>query len=53
MTLNFFQQVSMRFHGALAPLEPQIYFVARPVWTENVLLVSGRLVIVVFWQPKF
>ena len=35
----------MRFHSALATLEPQKYFVARTVWTESILLVIWRLVI--------
>ena len=34
----------MRFHRGMATLEPQKYVIARTVWTENILLVSGRLV---------
>ena len=34
----------MRFHSAMATLEPQKYVIARTVGTENILLVSGRLV---------
>ena len=34
----------MRFHSAMATLEPQKYVIARTFWTENMLLVSGRLV---------
>ena len=37
----------MRFHSAMAPLEPQKYAIARTVGTENILLVSGRLVIII------
>ena len=33
----------MRFHGAMATLEPQKY-VVRTGWEENIILVSGRLV---------
>ena len=36
---------SMRFHSAMAHLESQKYVIARTVWTENILLVSGRLVL--------
>ena len=35
----------MRFHSAMATLEPQKYVLAITVWTENILLVSRRLVI--------
>ena len=34
----------MRFHSAMATLEPQKYAIAGTVGTENILLVSGRLV---------
>ena len=33
----------MRFHSAIATLEPQKYVIARTVGTESILLVSGRL----------
>ena len=36
---------SMRFHSAMATLEPQKYVIAGTVGTENILLVSGRLVL--------
>ena len=35
----------MRFHSAMATLEPQKYVTAGTVGTENILLFSGRLVI--------
>ena len=35
----------MRFHSAMATLEPQKYVLAITVWTKNILLVSRRLVI--------
>ena len=35
----------MRFQSAKATLEPQKYVTDRTVWTENILLVSGRLVL--------
>ena len=41
---NLFHQTSMRFHSAMATFEPQKYVIARTVGTENILLVSGRLV---------
>ena len=41
---TFFHQTSMHFHSAVATLEPQKYVFARTVGTENILLVSGRLV---------
>ena len=34
----------MRFHSAMATVEPQKNVIARKVGTENILLVSGRLV---------
>ena len=34
-----------RFHSAMATLEPQ-NVIAETVWTENIVLVSRRLVIV-------
>ena len=34
----------MRFDSAVATLEPQKYVIAGTVGTENILLVSGRLV---------
>ena len=34
----------MRFHSAMATLEPQKYVIAGTVGTENILLVNGRLV---------
>ena len=34
----------MRFHSAMASLETQMYVIAGTVRTENILLVSGRLV---------
>ena len=34
----------MHLHNTLATLEPQNYVVARTAWTENMLLLSGRLV---------
>ena len=34
----------MRFHSAMATPGPQKYVIARTFWTENILLVSGRLV---------
>ena len=34
----------MRFHSAIATLEPQKYVIAGTVGTENILLVSGGLV---------
>ena len=43
---TFFHQTSMRFHSAMATLEPQNYVIAVIVGTENILLVSGRLVII-------
>ena len=41
---TFFHQTSMRFHSAIATLEPQKYVITSTVGTENILLVSGRLV---------
>ena len=41
---TFFHQTSMPFHSAMATLEPQKYVIAGTVGTENILLVSGRLV---------
>ena len=41
---TFFNKTSMRFDSAMATLDPQKYVIARTVWTENILLVSGRLV---------
>ena len=35
----------MRFHSAMATLEPQKYVIAGTVGTEIILLVSGRLVL--------
>ena len=43
---TFFHQTSMRFHSAMATLEPQKYVIAGTVGTENILLVSGRLVLI-------
>ena len=34
---TFFHQTSMRFHTAMATLEPQKYVIARTVGTENIL----------------
>ena len=34
----------MHFHSAMATLDPQNFVVARRIRTENILLVSGRLV---------
>ena len=34
----------MRFHSTMATLEPQKYVIAGTVGTEDILLVSGRLV---------
>ena len=34
----------MRFHRAMATLEPQKYVIAGTVGTENIPLISGRLV---------
>ena len=42
----------MRFHSAMATLEPQKYVIAGTVGTENFLLVSGRLVMVQFENVK-
>ena len=44
---TFFHQTSMRFHSSMATLEPQKYVIAGTVGTGNILLVSGRLVIIV------
>ena len=41
---TFFHQTSKRFHSVMATLESQKYVIAWTVWTENILLVSGRLV---------
>ena len=41
---TFFHQTSLRFHSAMATHEPQKYVIAATVGTENILLVSGRLV---------
>ena len=41
---KLFLKTSMRFHSALVTIEPQHYVVVRTSWTENILLVSGRLV---------
>ena len=43
----------MRFHKAMATLEPQKYVIARTVWTENILVVSGRLVFRENWFIHF
>ena len=40
----------MRFRSAMTTLEPQKYVIARTVWTENILLVSGRLVFFFFFK---
>ena len=45
---NLFHQTSMRFHSAMATLESQKYVIARTVWTENIPLVSGHLVHILF-----
>ena len=34
----------MGIHSAIATLEPQKYVISRTFWTENILLVRGRLV---------
>ena len=39
---------SMRFHSAMATLESQKYVIARTGRTENILLVSGRLVFILY-----
>ena len=44
---TFFHQTSMRFHSAMATVEPQKYVIAGTVGTENILLVSWRLVKIV------
>ena len=41
---NFFHQTNVRFHSEMATLEPQNDVIARTVRTENILLVSGRLI---------
>ena len=46
--VKIFHQTSVRFHSAMATLEPQKYVVARTVWTWNIVLVSGRLVLQLF-----
>ena len=43
---TFFHQTSVRFHSAVATLEPQNYAIARTVGTENILLFSGRPVLI-------
>ena len=35
----------MRFHSSIATLESQNNVIPRAVWTENILLVRGRLVL--------
>ena len=39
-----FLRTSLRFHSALATLEPQIYVVVKQFGAENISLLSGRLV---------
>ena len=46
---TFFDQTSMRFHSAMATLEPQKYVIAGTVGTEIILLVSARLVFFSFF----
>ena len=41
---QFFHQTSMRFRSAMATRESQKNVMARTVWTEIILLISGRLV---------
>ena len=48
---NYFHQTSIRFHSAVATLEPQKHVIAITVWTEIILLVSWRLV--QCFSPKF
>ena len=43
----------MRFHRAMATLEPQKYVIAGTVGTEKILLVSGRLVRIFCVDVKF
>ena len=40
----------MRFVRAMATLKPQKYVIARTVWTETILLGSGRLVYIFVWK---
>ena len=40
----FFHRTFMRFHSAMATLESQKFVIARTVWKENILVVSGRLI---------
>ena len=40
----FFIRTYLRFYGALAILEPQIYVVVKQFGAENISLLSGRLV---------
>ena len=55
MTVNkcqtIFDQTSLRFHSAIDTLESQKYVLARTFWTENILLVGKRLVII--FRPYF
>ena len=46
---TFFHQTYMRFHSAMATLEPQKYVISGTVGTENILLVSGRLKNFALW----
>ena len=50
---TFFHQTSMRLHSAMTTLEPQKYVIAGTVGTENILLVSGRLVVILSLENLF
>ena len=44
MNQSFFLRTCLRFHSALAILEPQIYVAVEQFEAENISLLSGRLV---------
>ena len=44
MNQSFFIRTSLRFYGALAILESQIYVGVEQFGVENISLLSGRLV---------
>ena len=43
-----FLRTSVRFHSALAILEPQIFVVVAQFGPENISLLSGRLIFIGF-----
>ena len=47
MNQNFFLPTSLRFYSALVIFEPQIYVVVEQFDTENISLLSGRLVLLI------